>query len=59
MTDLSPAAQAVLDAYCDFESANVDAMAAAIRALACYSKRDTLFLLAIADELDSLQVTSE
>ena len=28
---LSPAAQAVLDAYGDFEPANVDAMAAALR----------------------------
>ena len=34
MTDLSPAAQAVLDAYGDFEPANVDAMAAALRAAA-------------------------
>jgi glycine/serine hydroxymethyltransferase len=34
MTELSPAAQAVLDAYGDFEAANVDAMAAALRALA-------------------------
>jgi hypothetical protein len=33
MTDpLSPAAQAILDAYGDFEPANVDAMAAALRA---------------------------
>ena len=31
---LSPGAQAVLDAYGDFEPANVDAMAAALRALA-------------------------
>ena len=31
---LSPAAQAVLDAYGDFEPANVDAMAAALRAVA-------------------------
>ena len=31
---LSPAAQAVLDAYGDFEAANVDAMAAALRAAA-------------------------
>ena len=30
----SPAAQAVLDAYGDFEPANVDAMAAALRAAA-------------------------
>ena len=31
---LSPAAQAVLDAYGDFEPANVDAIAAALRAAA-------------------------
>jgi len=31
---LSPAAQAMLDAYGDFEPANVDAMAAALRAVA-------------------------
>ena len=31
---LSPAAQAVLDAYGDFEPANVDAMAAALEAVA-------------------------
>ena len=31
---LSPSAQAVLDAYGDFEPANVDAMAAALRAAA-------------------------
>ena len=31
---LSPAAQAVLDAYGDFEPANVDAMAAALEAAA-------------------------
>ena len=31
---LSPAADAVLDAYGDFEPANVDAMAAALRAAA-------------------------
>ena len=34
MTNLSPAAQAVLDAYGDFEPANVDAMAAALVAAA-------------------------
>jgi hypothetical protein len=34
MTDLSPAALAILDAYGDFEAANTDAMAAALRALA-------------------------
>jgi hypothetical protein len=34
MTDLSPAALAILDAYGDFEAANTDAMAAALRAVA-------------------------
>jgi hypothetical protein len=34
MTDLSPAAQAILDAYGDFEAADTDAMAAALRAVA-------------------------
>jgi hypothetical protein len=34
MTDLSPAAQAILDAYGDFEAADTDAMAAALRAAA-------------------------
>jgi hypothetical protein len=32
MADLSPAAQAILDAYGDFEAADTDAMAAALRA---------------------------
>ncbi len=32
MTNLSLAAQAILDAYGDFEAANVDAMAAALEA---------------------------
>jgi hypothetical protein len=32
MTKLSPAAQAILDAYGDFEAADTDAMAAALRA---------------------------
>ena len=39
MTNLSPAAQAMLDAYGDFEPANVDAMAAALRAIADYADR--------------------
>ena len=60
---LSPAAQAVLDAYGDFEPANVDAMAAALRAavdqLTPYSVEDMLGaafcrnkILAIANELE-------
>jgi hypothetical protein len=68
MTDLSPAAQTVLDAYGDFEPANTDAMAAALRAVVQqlgYSNVpeefahlqplviDTDDLLAIAHELDA------
>lgn len=68
MTELSPAAQTVLDAYGDFEPANTDAMAAALRAVvkqiaysnvpeefACLSPLviDSDDLLAIADELDA------
>jgi hypothetical protein len=34
VADLSPAALAILDAYGDFEAADTDAMAAALRALA-------------------------
>ena len=56
MTDLSPAAQAVLDAYGDFEPANVDAMAAALRALAVrINGADAIRqdILDIADELEA------
>jgi hypothetical protein len=54
MTELSHAAQAVLDAYGDFESANTDAMAAAFRAAASQMEfvQDHLKLLAIATELE-------
>jgi hypothetical protein len=58
MTDqpLSPAAQAILDAYGDFEAANTDAMAAALRAAADqvdWESGDPKFLvLAIAAELE-------
>lgn len=60
MTELSPAAQAVLtaakDAYWSTEEmcpndAEVIA-AAALRAVARYCKRDTILLLDLADELD-------
>jgi hypothetical protein len=59
MTDrtLSPAAQAVLDAYrsiwldepleCD-----VECLAAALRAAAVHCKQDRIQLLAVADELE-------
>ena len=55
-TDLSPAAQAVLDAFwngldCgdDWDKAN---LAAVLRAAALYCKRDAVTLLAIAAELE-------
>ena len=55
MTDLSPAAQAVLDAAFAVEDEwdTIPMIAAAIRAAALYCKRDNLQLLAIADELES------
>ena len=70
MTNLSPAAQAILDAYGDFEAADTDAMAAALRAAAekiedlyCESDVDSsdgvVFamrqLVLIADELEGAQ----
>jgi hypothetical protein len=62
-SNFSPAAQAVLDAYGDFEPANVDAMAAALRAVVVQIApvstnarqmkiRDEL--LAIANELEGM-----
>ena len=49
---LSPAAQAVLDAY-QFAPIEDELTAAAVlRAVALYCKRDRLQLLAIADELE-------
>jgi hypothetical protein len=55
MTDLSPAAQAVLDAtdYPEDWATRVR-VAAALRAAAVYCKRDRLQLLAIADELEAV-----
>ncbi len=57
MTDLSPAAQAVYDAFWEGICYNDDItdsnIAAALRAAALYCKRDTLQLLAIADELEA------
>ena len=53
--ELSPAAQAVLDAYGDFEPANADAMAAALRAAADRvpdHQMSAHMLHAIADELE-------
>jgi hypothetical protein len=64
MTNLSSAAQAVLDAYGDFEAANTDAMAAALRAAADQIEPEDGIpsevqhvldkLCAIADELEGL-----
>jgi hypothetical protein len=58
MTELSPAAQAVLDAYWKspwdpcLQQEDRHAIAAALRAAALHCKRDTLILLTIADELE-------
>jgi hypothetical protein len=61
MTELSPAAQAVLDAFTEDNSLhdwkhnhyNTDALAAALRAAALIPNIDRLRLLAIADELEA------
>lgn len=53
MTDLSPAAQAVLTAIIEISPAPADEIAAAaLRAAALYCKRDTLIMLSLADELE-------
>jgi hypothetical protein len=54
MTSLSRAAQTILDAYGDFEAADTDAMAAALRAAADQVTGCTAWseLLAIAAELE-------
>lgn len=54
MTDLSPAAQAVLDAYQLGPIEDEPSAAAVIRAAAVYCKRDRLQLLSIADELEAI-----
>jgi hypothetical protein len=61
-SSLSPAAQAILDAYGDFEAADTDTMAAALRAVAEHCVPDDSeghwvyipHVLAIADELDGV-----
>jgi hypothetical protein len=58
MTDLSPAAQAVMDAAftladnLDRDVTEAEMIAAALRAAALFCKRDAVILLAIADELE-------
>lgn len=62
MTDLSPQAQAVLDAYSNASDGEYvegvwvvyerTMLAVALRAAALYCKRDRRILLTIADELD-------
>jgi hypothetical protein len=61
MTNLSAAALAILDAYGDFEAADTDAMAAALRAAAPQMEfvQDHLKLLAIAAELEGANNTSQ
>ncbi len=58
MTEFSPATQAILDAYGNFEPANVDALAAALTALAVRIKgapgiREDI--LDIVNELETFQ----
>lgn len=53
MAELSPAAQAVLDAY--ETSYTESGLAAALRAAALYCKRDGTILLSLADELEGAQ----
>ena len=53
MAELSPQAQAALDAFLRAPCSNRLSVAATLRAAALYCKRDTLILLAIADELEA------
>ena len=61
MTDLSPAAKAVMDAYdnssWDYETGEFEAVAAVLRAAADYLNHPTSAhtLYAIADELDAIK----
>ena len=52
MADLSPATQAVLDAFRTSHTGQ-GCLAAALRAAALYCKRDKLILLSIAEELET------
>jgi hypothetical protein len=54
MSELSPAAQAVLEASAErWAGTRTQAIAAALRAAALYCKRDRLQLLTIAEELEA------
>lgn len=65
MKNISPAAQAVLDAYGDFEAANIDAMAAALRAvneyvvLPKFQYADWQMANVIYDEIEALATELE
>jgi hypothetical protein len=56
MADLSPAAKAILEAYDNspwlYDTGDLTACAAVLRAAALYCRRDTLILLSIAEELE-------
>jgi hypothetical protein len=54
MSELSPATQAVLDAFRTSHTGQ-GCLAAALRAAALYCKQDRIRLLAIADELEGQQ----
>jgi hypothetical protein len=58
MTDLSPAAQVVLDAFRTSHTGQ-GCLAAALRAAALYCTRERRILMTIADELDGATTTSE
>ena len=54
MSELSPAAQAVLEAtYSRWPRNREWIIAAALRAAALYCKRDSVILLSLADELEA------
>jgi hypothetical protein len=56
MTTLSPAAQAVMDAYyCGAPLTGRHRVAAALRAAAIYCTREQRILMTIADELDGVK----
>lgn len=52
MKQLSTPAQRILEAYQNAPLDDGPSIAAVLRATALYSKRDTLLLLSIADELE-------
>ena len=58
MTALSSAAEAVLHAYQHADISDELSVAAVLRAAALYTKKDSLILFSIADELESFILTT-